>query len=368
MPLFTLIIIIFQSLVFLGHWFLYKTAVRFLGLRGTIPLRTIFGLLSVSFISASVLVFRYNKKTLADLLYTLSAAWLGVFHFLLWSSFFCWVALWVNRALGLSFRPRPWAYAIFLLGLAVSFYSIVKAGAVRIKKIDVTLSGLPEAWRGKTAIWTSDLHLGPVRGPGFARGIARKIKRLNPDIVFIGGDLYDGTSGDQARLIKSLAAIKPPLGTWFITGNHEEFSARAKQKYIRAVSGAGIKVLDNETTTINGLQIAGVGYMDTFTAAKYRAVLKKMALRRDGPVILLKHSPMYPETAMDEGVSLQLSGHTHGGQIFPASLITRLVYKGFDNGLKRLKGLIVYTSAGTGTWGPPMRLGTIPEIVLIRFQ
>ncbi len=377
MPLFTVIIIVFQFLVFLGHWFLYKTAVKFLGLRGTVPIRVLFVLLSVSFTAASVLVIRYNKPVL-NLFYTFSAAWLGVFHFLLWCSFFCWLALWVQRALGLHFilsnlgsrfGPSPWAAAIFSLGLLISVYSVLNAGIVRTREIDVTLPGLPEGWGGRTAVWISDLHLGPVRGLAFAREIAKKVKLLNPDILFIGGDLYDGTSGNPVRLVEPFAGIKPPLGAWFITGNHEEFSARAKQRYVSAVSGAGIHVLDNKMVTIGGVRIAGVDYMDTFNAAKYRAVLEKMSLGdKPGPLILLKHSPMYPEIAMEKGASLQISGHTHGGQIFPASLVARLVYKGFDNGLKRLGGLIVYTSAGAGTWGPPMRFGTVPEIVLIRFN
>ncbi len=367
MPFFAIIIIAFQALVFLGHWFVYKTVVRFFSLRGSAALKTVFFLLSVSFICASVLVFRYNKA-LINLFYTLAATWLGIFHFLLWCSFFCWIALWAHRALGLNFRPLPWAAAIYSAGLFLSVYSVMNASIVRTKQIDLALPGLPAKWRGRTAVWTSDLHLGPVRGPGFARRMARKIKSLHPDILFIGGDLFDGTSGDPVRLAASFAEIKPPLGAWFITGNHEEFSARAKRRYIHAVREAGIHVLENEWLEIDGLQLAGVDYMDTFTAAKYRTVLEKMNLGGCGPVILLKHSPMYPEVAMKDGVSLQLSGHTHGGQIFPASLVTHLVYSGFDNGLRRLGGLTAYTSAGTGTWGPPMRFGTVPEIVVIRFR
>ncbi len=366
MPLFALIIIVFQAIVFLGHWFLYKTVIRFFGLRGSAPLVAAFALLSVSFICASVLVFRYNKA-LVDLFYTLAAIWLGVFHFLLWCSFLCWMALWAHRALGFHFRPMPWAAAFYAIGLALSVCSLVNASTVRTKEIDLALPGLPAEWRGRTAVLTSDLHLGPVRGRGFAIRIARKIKRLHPDILFIAGDLYDGTSGDPARLAAPFAEIKPPLGAWFITGNHEEFSAGAKQTYIRAVREAGIHVLENEWVEIDGLQLAGVDYTDTFTAAKYRAVLEKMVLGGRGPVILLKHSPMYPEVAREDGVALQLSGHTHGGQIFPASLVTHLVYKGFDSGLRRQGGLTAYTSSGTGTWGPPMRFGTAPEIVLIRF-
>ena len=376
---FIFIIALFQIIVFLGHLLLYKTLVRFLGLPGTAALKTVLAVLSVSFISASVLTFK-KSGALVHVFYTLSACWLGVFHFLFWSCILCWSAWWAHKAAGVRFDSVPWAATLLILGLVTGIYGIVNAGDIRIKKIGVSLPSQAEdsasaqsdlwadPWKGKSAVFISDLHLGPVRNLGFAREVAAKIKEIGPDILFIGGDFYDGTSTTHAEdLIKPFAEINPPLGAYFITGNHEEFSARAKKKYVQAVREAGIKVLGNQLVEVDGLQIAGVDYMDTFTRSQYENVLKAMNFNRAEPVLLLKHSPMYPDVSQKEGVTFEICGHTHKGQIFPVNLITHYVYNGFDGGLKKLGALTVYTSTGVGTWGPPLRAGNRPEIVLIRF-
>jgi hypothetical protein len=159
--------------------------------------------------------------------------------------------------------------------------------------------------------------------------------------------------------------IPTPNGTYFITGNHEEFFDNTP--YLQAVRRAGIQVLYNEMVDLNGLQIIGVDYRDSRDEKKLKAILQKMGIDRHKPSILLEHAPLHLKVAEEQGISLLLSGHTHHGQVFLFRWITSLVYKGFDYGLKRFGDLIVYTSSGVGTWGPPMRLDTIPEIVVIQF-
>ena len=377
MPPFIFIIAIFQIIVFLGHLLLYKTLVRFLGFSGTVALRAVLAVLSVSFISASVLAFK-KSGAFVHVFYTLSAGWLGIFHFLFWSSILCWIIYWIHGAIGGRFVSVPWAATLLLLGLITGIYGVINAGNPRIKKIDVALTSpeaakyparaRPNIWKGKTAVFISDLHLGPVRNLDFAREVARRIKEIGPDILFIGGDLYDGNAtADPGTLVQPFSEINPPLGAYFITGNHEEFSVAAKKRYVKCVSEAGIKVLNDQMALVDGLQVAGVDYMDTFTRAQYERVLEKMNFNRAEPVLLLKHSPMYPDISRKEGVTFEICGHTHRGQVFPVNLITHCVYNGFDGGLKKLGSLTVYTSSGLGTWGPPLRVGNRPEIVLIRF-
>jgi len=125
--------------------------------------------------------------------------------------------------------------------------------------------------------------------------------------------------------------------------------------------------LDNEKVELDGLQIIGVDYRDSRNQEQFRTILQKMDIDRQKPSILLKHTPFDLEIARDQGITVQLSGHTHQGQVFLFRFITSWVYKGYDYGLKRLGDLLVYTSSGAGTWGPPMRLDTKPEIVVIRF-
>ncbi|MDA8387033.1 MAG: metallophosphoesterase [Nitrospiraceae bacterium] len=369
------VMVLFQTGLLLCYWLLYQTLVGLLGFHGTWGLKLLFAALSVSFLFASALASRRDGP-LSRALYTLSAAWLGLFNFLFWPAVLCRVLYRARMALGLGPYPVSWAAALFSVGLVTGLCGIANAHSLRIKKFDIAMGGVAAGpprgpwsgkWAGRTAVFVSDLHLGPVRNLGFARRVAKRIREIGPDMLLLGGDFYDGTPADAPGLIAPFSEINPPLGAYFITGNHEEFSARAKQDYIRAASDAGIKVLDNRMEVVEGLQIAGVGYRETLTRAGYERVMRGMGLEKDRPVLLLKHSPMYPDISLREGVDFEICGHTHRGQILPYNLVTRLVYRGFDGGLKRLGNLTIYTSAGAGTWGPPMRVGNRPEIVLIRF-
>ena len=198
------------------------------------------------------------------------------------------------------------------------------------------------------------------------RRIIALLSRLQPDVVFIGGDLYDGTAADLDRLAQPWASFSPPWGTYFVAGNHDGFTGHAR--HVAAVSNSGVRVLNNEKITVDGLQIVGVHYRDTVDAQRYRSILRQADVDRDRASILLSHAPIGLPIAEEEGISLQLSGHTHGGQIFPFTWIVSRVWGQFTYGLKRLGNLLVYTSSGAGTWGPPMRVGARPEIVLIEFE
>jgi hypothetical protein len=252
------------------------------------------------------------------------------------------------------------------IALMASLYGFLNAGIIRTTRISLELPHLPTPWKGKTAVWVSDTHLGHVRNHRFALHIAKMIQNLGPDIVFIGGDLYDGGKAmDLNHMITPLSQISSPYGTYFITGNHEEFYDNTP--YLQAVRQAGIRVLYNEMVELDGLQIIGVDYRDSRNPEQFKNLLQKMGIDRDKPSILLKHTPFDLEVPRDHGITVQLSGHTHQGQVFLFRFITSQVYKGYDYGLKRLGGLLVYTSSGAGTWGPPMRIDTKPEIVVIKF-
>jgi predicted MPP superfamily phosphohydrolase len=255
-----------------------------------------------------------------------------------------------------------------LLGIALvaSLYGFINAGVIRITRISIQLPLLPSPWKGKIAVWVSDTHLGQVRNTGFARHIAAKVKDLHPDIVFIGGDLYDGVAVDLDKTIEPFSKIPAPYGTYFITGNHEEFSDNTP--YLEAVRRAGIRVLYNEKVELDGLQIIGVDYRGSRREEDFRMILQEIGIDPRQPSILLKHAPFHLEVAKEQRISLQLSGHTHQGQVFLFRWITSKVYQGYDYGLKRVGDLLVYTSSGAGTWGPPMRIDTIPEIVVIEFN
>jgi predicted MPP superfamily phosphohydrolase len=160
--------------------------------------------------------------------------------------------------------------------------------------------------------------------------------------------------------------MKAPQGVFFITGNHEEFGDSTA--FINAVKSVGIRTLVDEKTEVDGVEIIGVDYHNASDKKQFAHILSKLAIDKAKPSILLKHEPKDIDVARDAGISLQISGHTHRGQLWPFEYMAKLVYKGFSYGLKSLGTTQVYVSSGVGTWGPPMRVGTDGEIVVFTLK
>jgi predicted MPP superfamily phosphohydrolase len=359
---------IVQSILFLVHLVVYVTWTFFWGTMepsALFGLRVALALLSISFVAASLLGFLYFHF-LVRIFYTLAALWLGMVTFLFLAACTCWVVYVVPGLFGMRLERRPLVIAFFGLALLTAIYGAVNASWTRVRRITVKLPGLPESWRGRTAALVSDWHLGHIRNRGFVRHILTMLARLRPDVLFITGDLFDGSAMDLDRLAEPWTTFSLPLGSYFVTGNHEQFSSPTK--YLDTVKRCGIRALNNEKIILDGLQIVGVHYRDSMNAEKFQSILKQAALNHDVASILLVHTPDRLPIAEEAGFSLQLCGHTHRGQFLPFTLIVSRIYGQFAYGLKRFGSLTVYTSSGAGTWGPPFRVGTSPEIVLIRFE
>ena len=364
-PIFVSVI---QSFLFLVHLAVYATWTYFWGALDyshAVGLRITLAILSVSFVAASLLAHRYFNPMIRAI-YTIASVWLGLVSFFFLAACACWIVYGGPLLFGLHLEKRTIAAVCFGLGLLAGISAIVNAAWTRVVRVTVKLPNLPAAWRGRTAALVSDLHLGHVRNSGFLRRIVRKLSSLRPDVLFIPGDMYDGTAVDLERLAIPWTEFSAPLGSYFITGNHEEFTSPGK--YLDAVRQSGIRVLENEKIVLDGLQIAGVDYRDSVNVERFRSILRQMELDRNVASILLVHNPNHLPVAAEAGISLQLSGHTHRGQYFPFTAFVSRIYGKYAYGLNRFGDLAVYTSCGAGTWGPPMRLGSNPEIVLIRFE
>jgi hypothetical protein len=361
---------IVQAILLLAHWFVYATVVHFWsGAAGALILKVAFGLLSVSFVTASLRGW-YSYHPLVRVWYTAAAIWLGFVSFFMLASIACWMVLAFSAATGLGWQ-RAWiANFAFAAAIATGLYGLLNATWPRVTRITVTLPNLPSQWRGRTAALVSDLHLGHVRNVRFVRRVVDKIIALEPDIALVAGDLYDGVAADFQRLAQPWTALAEssraaPLGVYYIAGNHEEFYRYAE--YLPPLLGTGIRILNNEKVEVDGLQVLGVHYRDAVNPERYRALLQSLEIDRRRASVLLLHAPVRLSISEEEGISLQLSGHTHGGQFFPWTLVARRVWRQFTHGLQRLGHLQVYITYGAGTWGPPFRLATRPEIVLIQF-
>ena len=361
-------IALMQAFLLAAHWFIYYTCISLwpaLSPQAVLLLRTSLWLLAFTFIPAALLAF-FHANRLVTLFYRIAVVWLGFLNYFFLAACFSWLASFALSVLGLH-ANRPFIAAT-LYGLAVvaSIYGLVNARIIRVRRISVQLPGLPDIWRGRTALLLSDLHLGHMNGSRFSHRIVAMAERLNPSIIFLPGDLFDGVRANSAALIEPFSLLAPPLGIYFSSGNHDEFGNAAH--YAEILNRIGIRVLANEMVIVDGLQVAGVSHGDSGSPIRLRAILESLHLAPGKASILLNHVPSRLPVVEQAGISLQLSGHTHSGQLFPFTFFTRRVFGNFTYGLQRFGGLQVYTSSGTGNWGPPMRLGTCPEAVLFTFE
>lgn len=368
----TLGILIVESLLLAGHWFVYCTWIEFHGNLPPADSAWLFALMLVlgfSFVAAALLSFRISNFAVRTF-YKLASLWLGFLHYFFWASCLTWLAWLVAGYAGLVSDPqaaRPWiAGTLFSLAILAGVYGLVNARVIRVRNIRLKLPGLPEQWRGRTAVLMSDLHLGNINGARFCRRVASMARRFKPDIVFLPGDLFDGTKGDLDQLMKPLEILTPRFGIFYSTGNHEEFTG--SEHYVQAVTRRGLRNLENECVDVEGLQIGGIAWSESSYPLRMKAALDAMQIDRERASILLNHSPSRLPLVERGGFNLQLSGHTHGGQIAPFTWMTRRIFGKFTHGLHAFGTLQVYTSTGAGTWGPPMRVGANPEIVVLRFE
>ena len=256
---------------------------------------------------------------------------------------------------------------LFLGGL--SSYS---AWQIRLDRVVLPTTKLPTELNKLTIAQISDVHLGPMVGERRLSRIINLLERAKPDLVVATGDLVDAQMDRLNNLAAMLATLNPPLGKYAIAGNHEFYAGiRQSGRFLKA---AGFRFLRNEDFNLNGL-LNIVGVDDPSGKRRYpqdgqvgneeKILLANSDSKRF--TLLLKHRPTVEMESTGQ-FDLQLSGHTHGGQIFPFNLITRLFYPR-QRGLYRLdKGSVLYVSRGTGTWGPPMRFLSLPEVTLIELQ
>jgi uncharacterized protein len=243
-------------------------------------------------------------------------------------------------------------------------------GPVTVERVEVTLPRLHPLLDGTTLVQITDLHVGPTIGRTTVAEVVARTNALQPDIVVITGDLIDGTVAELGEAVAPLRDLRARHGTFFVTGNHEYFSGAPA--WVEELGRLGIKVLRNERVRIgDGEATFDLAGTDDRSAARYRLAghgedLAAALAGRDPsrPVVLLAHQPRTVLDAAELGVDLQLSGHTHGGQIWPWGFLVRLQQR-FLAGLARHRDTLIYVSRGTGYWGPPMRLGAPPELAQI---
>lgn len=358
-----------ESILLLGHAIVYRYLVwMFPSFSHGQRVGLFLGLcsLSVSFFIASALV-HVSESFLARGFYLLAGWWLGLLVNLLLAFLTVFILYWSARAVSYELSLSVLGMIAIIFAVFVSVYGAWNAFHPQVKEVTVGIKDLPEAWQGKRVVQLSDVHLGSVYRAEFLQSVVDQVNAAEPEAVFITGDLFDGMDGMLGDLTKPLGDLRPPLGTYFVTGNHETYLG--VKESLTALQGTGIRILDGEAIDLDGVVLLGIGYPERGTIDSTSEKLLALKPQFDGrPTILLYHAPIYVEEFAKQGVSLQLSGHTHRGQQYPFNLVTSLIYKGFDYGLRTIGDYSIYTTNGVGTWGPAMRVGNTPEIVVITLE
>ncbi|MBX3231332.1 MAG: metallophosphoesterase [Labilithrix sp.] len=258
---------------------------------------------------------------------------------------------------------RLFAGGAAMLGLGASAVGLASVLApVAVKRVKVTLDRLTKASSGTRIVQLTDVHVGPTIGKAYVDQVVQRVNELDADVVVITGDLVDGSVEDLKEHVAPLGTMKNKHGIYFVTGNHEYYSGAGA--WIRYLESIGIKVLANEHVRIggaDGFDLVGIDDPSSGTQDLRKALEGREA---DRACVLLSHQPRGIALAEKLGVDLQLSGHTHGGQLFPWNFMVRL-QQPFVAGLHKLERAQIYVSSGTGYWGPPMRVGTSAEITEI---
>ena len=266
--------------------------------------------------------------------------------------------------------PTAWlVLAAAAVATALGAWNARRTAAV--VQVDVPIAGLPPALDGFTIAQISDIHVGPTIRGAYVQAIVDRVNRLQADMVAVTGDLVDGSVAELSLHVAPLANLASRHGTFFVTGNHEYYSGAPA--WIAELRRHGLRVLLNEHVVLrhdgSALIVAGVTdatahHFDPAQRSDAAAALAG-APPGAGMRLLLAHQPRSALQAAAAGFDLQLSGHTHGGQFWPWSLFVRF-QQPFTAGLHRLKKLWVYTSRGTGYWGPPKRFFAPSEITHLR--
>ena len=295
-----------------------------------------------------------------------------------------WAAQWAGAVVDWPAAQRWSAVAVPLLASTASLIGFFNARrTARVRRVDVPIAGLPRALIGFSIVQLSDIHVGPTIKRGYIQRIVDAANKLEADAIAITGDLVDGSVAELREHIAPLAGLRARHGTFVVTGNHEYYAGA--HAWIAELRRLGLRVLLNEHVLLGArgakgaqtdeevgattLVLAGVTdftavHFDASQASDPHAALvgaPEAATTR----VLLAHQPRSAPAALEAGFQLQISGHTHGGQFFPWNLFVPL-QQPFVAGLHRLKGMWVYTSRGTGYWGPPKRFGAPSEITLLR--
>jgi predicted MPP superfamily phosphohydrolase len=342
-----------------------------------IPYLAVFVFVALSYIAGRVLE-RYSVCAFSDLLIWIGSIWFGMMLYLFLGAVACdllRLVNWIAHVVPVPSARYDRIKQITAVAIASASALVVLGGYVnslypRLTRLSIDI---PKKAAGRTCFdiaLVTDIHLGTIISNSRLRKMVDMVNVIRPDIVLLAGDIVDE---DLAPVIENnlgglLTGLRSSYGTYAVTGNHEYIGG--VEEACAYLSANGVRMLRDGALTIGGVCLIG---REDRSKKQFTGVDRKpldvimKGVDRSLPLILMDHQPFRLSDAVGQGVDLQLSGHTHNGQLWPGSVITGLVYE-VSWGLKRIGRTHVYVSSGFGTWGPPSRVGTIPEVVHIKLR
>lgn len=350
-----------------GHFAIYKSLITIFSItsvRLIYILRIFFFLSSISFIVTTLLA-QGSYTTIGSILYKLNAIWLGTIYMFFLASFLFAVVYLIFSFFDLSFiLSKTIGIVLFFSAILLSIYGVVHSFDIKVTNYTVEIKNLPESWVGKNIVLFSDTHFGNVRNLKFGVKLVSKINQENPMLVLIAGDYYDGPPVNDEEVALLMSKVKTEKGIYFASGNHEEYGDHSR--FMNSLRNGGVEILDNKSVLVDGVSIVGVDYASGSHKQILENVFSSLDLKNDNPKILIKHAPNLLTEVEKSKFDLVVSGHVHSGQVWPGMWMAEMVFGKFYYGLNYMNEMAVVTSSGAGTWGPPQRIGTKSEIVVIK--
>ncbi len=349
-----------------GHFLMGLAAIKLFGLV-SLTSRIVVGsamlALFVSAILSSLLIHRIDNLV-TRWYYILSGFGIGVLVNFLLVAAFIFILKYALDRVGYPLLPWQISALTIVLTVALTAYGLFGAFSPRVKEYEVKIKDLPLAWQGKEIVQISDVHLGPVYRKRYFARIMDKINDLEPEAVFITGDLFDGMESDFSWMNTPFEKLKAPKGIYYAFGNHDLYLGFNRVHEL--LKENPVTILDDKMELVDGLQIIGINYSFNQDFDLYESILDQVGYNEKYPSLLLFHEPKNMDLAAKAGIDLQLSGHTHRGQLFPFNFLARLAYKGSVYGLYQKETFSLIVNGGLGTWGPPLRTSSRSEIVKIK--
>ncbi|MGA1866071.1 MAG: metallophosphoesterase [Thermoplasmatota archaeon] len=327
---------------------------------------------SIYVLGTEVISFMHHRRWLRPF-YLISSIMMGAFFYMFMIAVLVGILLGAGAAMGLvrSTEWFLWVLRVFIIGGVVVpvLWGLVEGRFLLTKRVRVPLKN----YSGKKfrIVLISDVHVGLLVGKHRLRRIKKVLRRERPDIIVSAGDILDTNPrylGYAVPLLREIASLAP---SYTVVGNHEYYHGFEASK--RFLADLGFTLLDNRSVLDRGTGIWVLGVDDPSSFESMEAYMKKIdelvsSMPPGSPVVLVNHQPLHFRRSAEMGVGLMLSGHTHSGQMWPGGLITRRVYRDGDRGLNRAGDSYMYVCIGTGSWGPPMRVGAPSEIIVIDIE